>query len=282
MSVCAKDPQVLLIDQNEFRRAGYLSLLEDWARSAGVGIKAVSPCDAATNLENLPDCQLVLLNLGSQSIEDDNTRHLIKLLRALIPDTPLTIVSDNCEPQEVANAFRAGASGFIPTSLKPSVALHSFTFIMNGGAYFPPAALLHQFEAQDCDRDPDEEQFDEDESENNSAEQHATRAGTKKGKSRIVRLTARQHEVLEQLRDGKSNKVIARALNMTEATVKVHVRQIMRKLGASNRTQAAVCAVEADLNGSHRANGNRPCDKAGHGEEVHRSHAMHATVSGAA
>ena len=282
MSVCAKEPQVLLIDQNAFRRAGYLSLLQDWAKSSGACIKAVSPENAATNLENLPDCQLVLLNLGSQSIEDESPRHLIKLLRALIPDTPLTVVSDNSDPHEVANAFRAGASGFIPTSLKPSVALHSFTFIMNGGAYFPPSALLQSFEMQDRDHDPDDDKFDESEPEDSTVEEHTTCTRTKKGKSRIVRLTARQHEVLEQLRDGKSNKVIARALNMTEATVKVHVRQIMRKLGASNRTQAAVCAVEADLNGSNGVNGNRPSNDAGHGQDVHGSHALHATVSGAA
>jgi DNA-binding NarL/FixJ family response regulator len=50
----------------------------------------------------------------------------------------------------------------------------------------------------------------------------------------------RQQEVLSFLRRGISNKLIARELNMTEATVKVHVRQIMRKLGAANRTQVAV------------------------------------------
>jgi DNA-binding NarL/FixJ family response regulator len=56
-------------------------------------------------------------------------------------------------------------------------------------------------------------------------------------------LTPRQLEVLDRLREGKPNKLIARDLNMTEATVKVHVRQIMRKLGAANRTQAVLCAV---------------------------------------
>ena len=282
MSMCAKEPQVLLIDQNAFRRAGYLSLLEDWARSTGVSIKAVTPDDAATNLENLPDCQLVLLNLGSQSIEDDSTRHLIKLLRALIPDTPLTIVSDNSDPREVACAFRAGASGFIPTSLKPSVALHSFTFIMNGGAYFPPSALLQRADLRDCDQDTDDGTFEDGEAEDDDTEEHTTRTRTKRGKSRIVRLTARQHEVLLQLREGKSNKVIARALDMTEATVKVHVRQIMRKLGASNRTQAAVCAVEADLNDAHPTNGSRPPEDIGRDHDRPREHPLHTVVSGAA
>jgi DNA-binding NarL/FixJ family response regulator len=63
-------------------------------------------------------------------------------------------------------------------------------------------------------------------------------------------LTPRQLEVLGRLREGKPNKLIARDLNMTEATVKVHVRQIMRKLGATNRTQAVLCASGLSISGS--------------------------------
>ena len=282
MSVCAKEPQVLLIDQNAFRRAGYLSLLEDWAQSQNVSIKAVTPDAAATNLEDLPDCQLVLLNLGSQSVDDDNTRHLMKLMGALIPDTPLAIVSDYSEPNEVATAFQSGASGFIPTSLKPSVALHAFTFIMNGGAYFPPSALLGRNELRDCEANTDNSPFDDGETEDETAEIHAVRPNGKSGKPRIVRLTARQHEVLEQLRDGKSNKVIARALDMTEATVKVHVRQIMRKLGASNRTQAAVCAVQADLSAPENTNGSGVPNSSKHDSERDGVTTLYTTISGAA
>ena len=59
-------------------------------------------------------------------------------------------------------------------------------------------------------------------------------------------LTCRQADVLRLLRRGQSNKYIARELCMRESTVKVHVRQIMRKLGASNRTQAALFARQLD------------------------------------
>ncbi len=73
-------------------------------------------------------------------------------------------------------------------------------------------------------------------------------------------LTARQGEVLERLRFGKSNKHIARELHMQEATVKVHVRQIMRKLGAANRTQVALLAqtiARANQPASQSADGAR-------------------------
>ena|SRR5262249_29761295 len=60
-------------------------------------------------------------------------------------------------------------------------------------------------------------------------------------------LTARQRAVLELLSRGDTNKVIARRLGMTEGTVKVHVRQIMRKLGVTNRTQVAVAFANGVL-----------------------------------
>jgi DNA-binding NarL/FixJ family response regulator len=59
----------------------------------------------------------------------------------------------------------------------------------------------------------------------------------------VERFTPKQEEVFEFLRQGYSNKLIARELGMSEATVKVHVRQIMRKFGAANRTQAVVSAL---------------------------------------
>jgi DNA-binding NarL/FixJ family response regulator len=65
-------------------------------------------------------------------------------------------------------------------------------------------------------------------------------------------LTERQTHVLDLLRNGLSNKLIARKLEMTEATVKVHVRHLMRKLGAANRTEVAVIATR--LSSSKRGN----------------------------
>jgi DNA-binding NarL/FixJ family response regulator len=62
-----------------------------------------------------------------------------------------------------------------------------------------------------------------------------------------VGLTARERQVLERLQLGASNKLIGRQLNLRESTVKVHIRRILRKLGAVNRTQAALCAVRLSI-----------------------------------
>jgi DNA-binding NarL/FixJ family response regulator len=61
-------------------------------------------------------------------------------------------------------------------------------------------------------------------------------------------LTSRQYEVLRLLQEGQSNKRIARTLGLRESTIKVHVRQIMRKLGVANRTQAALTAIRVPAN----------------------------------
>jgi len=58
-------------------------------------------------------------------------------------------------------------------------------------------------------------------------------------------LTRRQRDVLELIAEGKSNKLIADALNMSESTVKAHVKQIIRRLNVANRTQAALRATRA-------------------------------------
>jgi DNA-binding NarL/FixJ family response regulator len=62
-----------------------------------------------------------------------------------------------------------------------------------------------------------------------------------------VGLTARERQVLERLQLGASNKLIARQFNLRESTVKAHIRQIMRKLGAVNRTQAALYGVRLGI-----------------------------------
>jgi DNA-binding NarL/FixJ family response regulator len=62
-----------------------------------------------------------------------------------------------------------------------------------------------------------------------------------------VGLTARERQVLERLQLGSPNKLIARQLNLRESTVKVHIRRILRKLGAVNRTQAALCGLRLGI-----------------------------------
>src|SRR5262245_48211943 len=231
MSVQECNAGVVVIDALKLRRAGILRLVNDWGVANGLEVAAIGPLGLPTELEMRPHCRMVLLSIGGSSLRSREIAHCITSVLALLPDTPLVIIADDGGVDEIISAFRAGARAYIPTSLEPVIALTALTFVLSGGSYFPPTALLSAIAP--------------------STESEA--AGGSNGRAEepergAESLTIRQQEVIRLLREGMSNKVIARHLKMTEATVKVHVRHIMRKLGASNRTQAALSASKGFAN----------------------------------
>lgn len=222
-------PFALVVDAQTLRRASVTSFLAPWAETSRLTLHAVSGTPEVESYldQNAGSCALVVLSLGGTPV-CGAARADIELVQRRLPQVPLVIISDLEEPEDVVAAFHAGVRGFIPTSLPPDVALQTFTYLLCGGSYFPPAAMVRP--AGDEAR---------------AGRPHHTAHGAAEG-SGPGRLTGRQAEVLALLRQGKSNKMIARDLGMQEATVKVHVRQIMRKLGAANRTEAALLAVQAE------------------------------------
>ena len=136
----------------------------------------------------------------------------ISAIREALPTTPVVVLSDakNAKyAQTLRGILENGAQGFIPVRTTGlSVMLEAICFVAAGGVFAPLDLLLNN--------------------------QSLHRAET----AQRSRLTPRQHAVLSHLQEGKSNKVIAYELNMSESTVKVHVRNIMRRTGATNRTQA--------------------------------------------
>jgi DNA-binding NarL/FixJ family response regulator len=170
---------------------------------------------------------MVILSTGGMDVGGADVLSWIDQIRTATPQASLVILSDHREPGQIVSAFRCGARGFISTGTDPDVALRALNFILCGGSFFPPHALADL--SQLADGLPD-----------------GTRDGHRLAFSSSLSggLTLRQREVLACLRLGQSNKQIARELDMQEATVKVHIRQIMRKLGVANRTQAALHAAQ--------------------------------------
>jgi DNA-binding NarL/FixJ family response regulator len=213
---------VLLIDPLEMRRACLESVLSPWAQSLELDLTVLSPPDMQT-LDPGEMVRLVVINLGGAGVNSNESYDML-LTAKNIYVAPVAILSERGDPEDAIAAAKLGFQAFLPATLSLEIVKQALTFVLGGGTYFPREALI---------------------------------AGASSGASRNVHarrksatatgLTSRQHEVLERLRFGKSNKHIARELNMQEATVKVHVRQIMRKLGAANRTQAALLA-QSDLN----------------------------------
>lgn len=211
---------VLVAGTRVLLRASLMGLLEPWAAKHRVRL-VDQPPEALRGIEAPPaGWALGVLSLGGCSLAEALVSGWLVDAMRLLEKAPAVILSDRDDPAEAVAALQAGARGFIPTTTEPSIALQALTFIMGGGSYFPPGALLRRGGARPPRGMPHDPA---------SARQFQS-----------LPLTMRQQAVLTHLQAGEPNKVIARALMLREATVKVHVGQILRKLGAANRTQVAL------------------------------------------
>jgi DNA-binding NarL/FixJ family response regulator len=155
---------------------------------------------------------VILLVLGDRTASDPLSQTELQDLVSRYGGVPVVLVADAEGPAEILAALDGGAQGYIPTSASMQVLAEAVALARSGGSFIPASCLFGLKEAI-------------------YAKQHATRP------SGIF--TTRQMSVANALEQGKANKLIAYELNMCESTVKVHVRNIMKKLGATNRTQVA-------------------------------------------
>ncbi len=141
---------------------------------------------------------------------DDSSIAGLGCLEAAAPNTPVVIVSDIDDLNYIMRTLKSGARGYIPTSLPFNVAVEAMRLVKAGGTFVPADSLVLDGEGSPSSPKPE------------------------------GLLTARQMKVAEEVSHGKANKQIAYELNMSEHTVKIHLRHIMRKLNARNRTEVAV------------------------------------------
>lgn len=127
---------------------------------------------------------------------------------------PTIVMGEAEEPDQIIETLERGARGYIPMSLSLAIAVQALRLVAEGGVFVPASSLI-------------------------AARRQLTR-GSPSNKGEPEMFTTRQAAVVEALCKGKANKVIAYELNMCESTVKVHVRNIMKKLKAKNRTEVAV------------------------------------------
>lgn len=264
---------VFLVDAMAFRRARAESFLNSWARNESVELISLGPDEVHTRLVERAACDMLIYSVGAPSPHEVFTE--IQVLHMLRREAALAIVSDDEHPSTVLAAIRCGARGYFSNSMPPELALHALSFVLHGGTYFPPTAILasHTFNAPapvehkqaDVTREqalpgleqqaqapplgPEDGPYDQQVPLFDNAV-GVQRHNGPSGARHTPELTERQHAVLACLRQGDPNKVIGRKLGMTETTVKVHVREIMRKLGVSNRTQVAIAAARVCPNGA--------------------------------
>ena len=157
------------------------------------------------------DTSLVILSAdggGGLSMKD-----CLAQIAEAAPALPVVVLSDSETADRVVDAIGKGARGYISTETSLDVAIEAMKIVRAGGTFVPASSLLAAYQRN---AKPSERRL-----EFNSM------------------FTSRQAAVVEALRLGKANKTIAYELNMCESTVKVHVRNIMKRLKAQNRTQVA-------------------------------------------
>ena len=239
MSVSPQEPTVLIVDSLPLRNLGLVSVLDRLSGAKKFRIASLTPEDAERWIDADARCSMIIYNVGGASVAEHKHAKQIRALRARAADAPLVIFSDNDSREEVFSAFRVGAQGFLYAGTNAELALQALSFIFKGGSYFPANAAAKHRRANRRDgamtgNSPAAEWSLDDV---NDADEHAGATGSNND------LTDRQKSVLERLGHGDSNKGIARHLGIREGTVKVHVRQIMRKLGVTNRTQVAIACA---------------------------------------
>lgn len=160
-----------------------------------------------------PPMAAVLLNIGGRKATDPNlAAEIADLVREFRP-TPVVVLSDTEELVQILKVLECGAKGYIPSSIGFDVCVEAVNLARAGGIFVPASSVL--------------------------ATRKVAGAGGEVARPMAGMFTQRQEEVIRALRRGKANKVIAHELNLRESTVKVHIRNIMKKLKATNRTEVA-------------------------------------------
>jgi DNA-binding NarL/FixJ family response regulator len=264
---------VFLVDAMAFRRARAESFLSPWARNESAELISLDPDEAHTRLVERDVCDMLIYSVGAPSPHEVFAE--IQVLHTLRRDAALAIVSDDENPTTVLAAIRCGAQGYFSNSMPPDLALQALSFVLHGGTYFPRAAVLAsqtfsapapiEYRQPDLSQEqllpgleqqtlapplgPEDGLYEPQSSLFGKAVTVPRDHGFN-GARHTPEFTERQYAVLVCLCQGDPNKVIGRKLGMTETTVKVHVREIMRKLGVSNRTQVAITAAHVCSDGT--------------------------------
>jgi two-component system nitrate/nitrite response regulator NarL len=190
---------------------------------SGLGPKMVTFEDATNGsplVEPDADIDVAVVDTGEQICSDDDIKAIFSSLADALPCAPIVVVSDREDSAAVFEALLLGARAYVPSSLDPEILLETLRFVHKGGTFVPLDVLINLIGHKRVAHAPELRPTDT----------HG--------------LTDGELRVLELLRRGEPNKVIARALEIEEGTVKVHVRRIMKKLNAANRTQAALAAQQ--------------------------------------
>lgn len=203
--------RIVLADDHRLVRDGLKPFLRELEATVEV-VDAASADEALAAAGQGDPPQLILLDLNMPGM--DGLAGLARL-RTRCPGVPIVILSGDVSRALVTEAVQAGAAGYIPKTIGGPGLVNALRLVLGGETYLPPSAL-------DADPVP------------------AAPPGAALGS-----LSERERVVLGLLIRGLTNKEIAREVDLAEITIKIHLRNVYRKIGASNRAQAVRIAMSA-------------------------------------
>jgi two-component system nitrate/nitrite response regulator NarL len=205
-------PCGLLIDPQALFREGLKLVLEAIGYRIGAEMDDASAALRAVEGGSRPDFVVLTLRPGH------GEAGAIGTLRECLPQTRLIVFADTAtDPSLLVKSMRAGADGYVLLDVRPDVLRQSLELIMLGERVFPAAMLMNLLDQGGL--------------------------GANEDAHPGAPFSPRDEEILRCLAQGYSNKMIAHAIGTTEATTKAHIKSILQKVGAANRTQAATWAV---------------------------------------
>ena len=131
---------VFVVDAMAFRRARVESFLSPWAENEKVELISLDPDEAHARLVERNECDMLIYSVGTPSAHEIFGE--IQVLQTLRRQAALAIVSDDENPATVIAAMRSGAQGYFGNSMPPELALQALSFVLHGGTYFSPTAIM--------------------------------------------------------------------------------------------------------------------------------------------
>ena len=224
--------RVLLIDDHALVRKG----IEELLQSRGVQVVAsVSSGEEGLRRARELSADIILLDVKMPGMTGIET---LKQLRASGVGTPVVMLTMSREDADLSAALRGGAQGYLLKDIEPEELVPALEAVLHGDNVVAREMVGTLARLVRSDTGPARE--------------------TRCPAAPFAELTPRELEILECIADGSSNKMIARTLEITDGTVKLHVKAILRKLGMRSRVEAAVTAVEHGLGRNRRKSGTPP------------------------
>lgn len=204
--------KVLIVDDHVLIREALRGVLKQLKRAAVI-LEASNGGQALHIVEQHPDISLILLDI---KLPDRDGLSVLRELRDRHAAIAIIILSSSDDQDTVRRAFKLGALGFIPKTTEREVMLNAIKLVFSGGVYIPSEILEETMSPR------------------------LTNKPERRDSLQSLRLTDRQIEVLALLTEGKSNKVIAKTLNMAVPTVKNHITVVLKALSVTSRTEAVI------------------------------------------